>query len=74
MDWQTLFVSSLGIINLLGGAVILNFRERINGLEKQIQDFPNVYARRDDMKEMKREILDALERIENKVERRHEQN
>lgn len=72
MEVMTLIIGGvLGVVNLLGGAMLVSYRERLNNLDKQLQDLPNVYARRDDVRERFQEIMKALSRIEDKVDKKN---
>lgn len=71
LDWSILINILWGGVVLLGGTVVVSTRERLNSLEEQLKEIPNVYARRDDVKDRFQEILTALGRIEDKVDKKN---
>lgn len=71
LDWQAALNYAWGAVTLLGGWIMLSIRERLNNHDAQFQKLPEIYARRDDVKEMKHELLDVLDRIEKKVDQKN---
>ena len=71
MDWQSAFNAVFGLLAAAMGWVMKSIYDRQNIHDKQFQDLPNTYSRRDDVKDMKQEILHTLQRIENKVDLKH---
>lgn len=75
MDWQSAFNA---LFTLVGGAIgwILHLmHSEVQDLKQRQEDFrsevPNVYARRDDVRDRFNEIIRLLERINNKVDNTH---
>ncbi len=71
MDWQVLFNGIAGLAMAAGGWIMKMIYDRLNNHGKRLEEIPSTYARRDDVKDMKQEILHALQRIENKVDLKH---
>lgn len=67
MDWHYAFDAVLGIASVAVGWIMKMFNDRLKTVEDDHKELPNVYARRDDVKDMKGEILEYLRRIEDKV-------
>jgi hypothetical protein len=68
LDWQHGFDVLLGIVATLGVWIVKAMHERLNKHDEQLDELPGIYARRDDVKEMKQEMLAVLVRIENKLD------
>jgi len=71
MQWQDLAIGSLIIISGAGGWFLKTLwnavealREGLSDLEKSI---PNVYARRDDVRDMLAQVLHAVNRLHDEV-------
>lgn len=67
MEW--LLNGLMTVVMFLGGVVVHGINNRVNSLEEDSKKLPEIYARRDDVTTMKSEIMSALQRIEDKVER-----
>lgn len=74
-DLQSMVNWLFGIVAAIIGYVVRHLHgkteQRIEVLEAELRGIPETYARRDDVKEMKREIIDMLNRIETKVDNRN---
>lgn len=71
MDWQNAFNVVFGLAAAACGWMLKMFSERLKSHDDRLELLPATYARRDDVKDMKQEILHALQRIENKVDLKH---
>ncbi len=71
MDWQSAFNVVGGLLIGLGGWIMKSMHSEIKDNRDAIAKLPETYARRDDVKDMKQEIIDALQRIEDKVDRKY---
>ncbi len=58
------------VIQIAFGAVLKMFNDRLKSVEQSHKELPDVYARRDDVKDMKQELVDMLRRIEDKLDNR----
>lgn len=74
-DLQSMVNWLFGIAAAIIGYVVRHLHgkteRRIEILETEFKSLPETYSRRDDVKEMKREILEMLSRIETKVDNRN---
>jgi len=70
VDLQSTVDVLLGLVIAVGMWLMRVFHGRLNDHDKQFDELPNVYARRDDVKDMKLEIIGHLVRIENKLDRK----
>lgn len=68
MDWQHGFDVVLAIAFAMVGWIVKAMHERLNKHENWFSELPDMYARRDDVKDMKQEMLTVLNRIENKLD------
>lgn len=79
MEWLNLAVGIIGIVVTLalafGGFFLKHLNDkfsdhvkRLDKAEESLHSLPDVYARRDDVKDMKNEILSGLRDLSNKVE------
>lgn len=71
VDWQSAFNILFALFGAVGGYVMKVFHDEIKDNRDELQKLPSTYARRDDMKEMKTDIIDTLKRIEDKVDRKY---
>lgn len=71
VDWQSAFNILFALFGAVGGYVMKVFHDEIKDNREELQKLPSVYARRDDMKDMKIDIMEALRRIEHKVDGTH---
>lgn len=71
MDLQTLFNIAVGLIGSLWAFLMKLAEDEIKSIKEEQKELPNIYARRDDVKTMKDEIITLLQRIEDKVERHY---
>jgi hypothetical protein len=69
INW--LFGVVVGVIGYVVRHLHGKAEQRISILEAELKLLPETYSRRDDVKEMKREILEMLSRIETKVDNRN---
>lgn len=69
INW--LFGVVVGVIGYVVRHLHGKAEQRISILEAELKLLPETYSRRDDVKEMKREILEMLSRIETKVGNRN---
>lgn len=74
-DLQSMVNWLFGIVAAIIGYVVRHLHgkteRRIEILEAELKVLPETYSRRDDVKEMKREIMESLARIETKVDNRN---
>lgn len=71
VDWQAAFNFVAGIAGAFGAWVMKMIIDDIRDIQKYQAAMPETYARRDDVKEIKKELLDALIRIETKIDRKY---
>lgn len=71
VDWQSAFNILFALFGAVGGYVMKVFHDEIKDNRDELQKLPSTYARRDDVKEMKTDIIDTLKRIEDKVDRKY---
>lgn len=71
VDWQSAFNILFALFGAVGGYVMKVFHDEIKDNREELQKLPSTYARRDDVKEMKTDIIDTLKRIEDKVDRKY---
>lgn len=66
---QTVFDVVIGIAGALGMVMLTWAGKEIKDIQTRLDDIPNVYARRDDVKDGFADMKDVLKRIEDKIER-----
>lgn len=71
MDWQAAFNVVIGLLGAFGGYIMKIFHDEIKDNREELLKLPSTYARRDDVREMKQDIIDTLKRIEDKVDRKY---
>ena len=68
VDWKSVALVSLAVINLAIGWWVRIMWEAVQELRKDHKELPDTYVRRDDIREWKNEVLEFLRRIEAKVD------
>lgn len=66
-----IFGSLWTVIQIAFGWVLKMFNDRLKTVEDNHSELPDTYARRDDVKDMKLELVGMLRRIEDKLDRKH---
>jgi len=68
MDWQTVGNALYGLVLLLGGTLMKLLHSNVKQLEDKVDALPNIYARRDDVKDGFSDMKQTLLRIESKLD------
>lgn len=68
---QALFDIIAGLAAAFGGWILKLIVNDIRDLKQKQDKMPDVYARRDDVKDMKEELVNYLQRIEDKMDKKY---
>lgn len=74
MDWQPIATGALSLVSALMGWILKSLWAAVGALRddmtKLASSLPETYARKDDTRDMFRDLLEALRRIEDKLDRK----
>lgn len=74
MDWQPIATGALSLISALMGWILKSLWSAVGALRDDLTklagSLPDTYARKDDTRDMFRDLLEALRRIEDKLDRK----
>ncbi len=74
MDWQPIATGALSLISALMGWILKELWSAVSTLRADLTELakslPDTYARKDDTRDMFRDLLEALRRIEDKLDRK----
>lgn len=64
--WKTIITGFMGLF----GWIVKDQMSEVKKLRDRLDELPNVYARRDDVKDMQRQVMDRLDQIYHLVEKK----
>jgi hypothetical protein len=74
VDVQHIIDALLSLVILIFGTLMKMMHSDLKDNERRVDDLPNIYARRDDVKDLNDRIFAQLDRIELKIDRKQDKS